>query len=278
MAASLVAVSSLPGRSSVHERVTIEELSAAPTSDGFQLGPLRWATDALHHDRSLDPFRELVAQDCPGRRGLEAAICFSNVLARHFPHGDPNHEFLDGAYDPVEDLRLRMGGASGHCVTRSGLLATALLASGIHARQVQLIGPRGHNVDEVFDEHLGWVVFDPTFGTVYGGAEHPLSAASLLLSGHAEIAPVAATSSLREDAPHEFDEIVYPDPWLYTRRGARAAPWPFRGLFVDAGKRSIGMGLGQQMARAALAVSVVSLVLSLLVWKRGRRLSSSPRL
>jgi len=206
-------------------------------------------------------------EHCASLAGLDAAECLSATFAATFPHGVPSHEFVDAEYDPVADLASHMEGAPGHCVTRSGLIAAILLSAGMAARQMQMAAPH-HNVVEVFDERLGWVLIDPTFGAVFRTASGPSSAAALVNDSDGQW-----TQELASPAPHaklgfEPDtgprEIAFPDPWLYTRSGKRAADWPFRGIFVHAGARGWQQGFGQQVARWTAGGLILALVATLL--------------
>lgn len=271
----------LPGRTSQAVRVDLDEPDRPPAADGsFSVGPLRWDVPAYRAAPSLAPFRELFAEHCPGRQGLAAATCMSDVFARAFKHGNPTTEFLHATYDPAAALALHLNGAPGHCVTRSGLLATTLLSVGIPTRQVQVMtGDVGHNLLTVWDAESGWASFDPSTGTVFEEDAHLLSTHRAVTSDRGTAKQVALASmpgiffttisELRKAGVKP--EVLYPEPWLYTRVGERRAAWPFRGLFVHTGAAHWSHG----PAQAALRWAMVLLVgLSLAVRLRGARHSS----
>jgi hypothetical protein len=155
-------------------------------------------------------------------------------------------------------------------------MAAILLSAGMAARQLQMAPPHD-NVIEVFDERWGWVLVDPSFGAVFRTKLGLGSAAALARGDEGG----QWTQELPSPLPHwqaEFEpnagprEIVFPDPWLYTRSGRRAADWPFRGLFVHVGARGWRFGLGQQVARrTAGAVSLALVGVFASAWLRRRR-------
>ncbi len=204
----------------------------APITSSFSLGPLAVDMPAFE-DPKLEPFRALMRTSCPNRQGLAAAICLANELAHRFPHGAPRNEFFSRQYDPAADLALHLAGAPGHCVTRSALLATTLLASGQPSRLMQLITPDGvgHNVMEVFDQAEGWVIVDPSYGHIVLNSRDE---ANRRIHKRIDLPTGTATSFL--DKPDALRGLrIYPEPWLYTRVGERHGFWPFRGAFVAYG-------------------------------------------
>jgi hypothetical protein len=274
--ACLVAFLRLPGRTTQHEVIDPDDSYSAPTPDGFSVGSLQWDLEAYQHDPKLDPFRQFFAERCAGTAGLSAARCVSDELARAFPHGTPSREFFEATYDPAADLQSHMGGAPGHCVTRSGLIATVLLANGIPVRQLEIIPAdlEGHNVVEVYDSR--WVMFDQTFGTVFETASGLANAREALLMNTPGKWSTIATPTLPPLArPLVIQDIIYPDPWLYTRSGRRVATWPLRIYMVHSGTPVWFYGPAQQgLRRAAVGLTLLSLfcVLS----SRWSRRHSSP--
>ena len=260
-------MAALPGRTSTHSRVTVEEVAAVPHADGFHLDGMRFDLGAYRRDTRLEPLRQFMTITCPGRAGLGAAVCISDEFVRRFPFGAPHQEFVNPAYDPVADLRAHLAGEPGHCVTRSGLVAAILLASGISARQVQITGVLGHNVLEVYDEVAGWVMFDPTFGVTYASPdrpERPISVAAAVETKGILVTKSIGLSASSTPELREIPEALFPDPWLYTRSGERAARWPFRGLFVHVGRTSLRFSLGQELARGGfLAFGLLTLFLGI---------------
>lgn len=154
---------------------------------------------------------------------------------------------------------------------------------GMSARVVQLLpsaGP-GHNLVEVWDEQVGWVVVDPTRGGVLGADSRPASAARL--AGVPEsvrwfaLARAPAPTSLVEEGrktqpdPRLYEgQIFYPEPWLYLRVGRRSAPWPFRGSFACLGGTGLGCGRIQELLRVLIpACGLASLwLLGTALWNR----------
>jgi hypothetical protein len=253
----------LPGRTSEHGRVSVDEAARAPGRNGFELGRLTWDMAAYSNDARLEPLRQFLTEHCAGLSGLDAAKCLSTLFAVTFPHGTPSHQFVDGQYDPVADLTSHMTGAPGYCVTRSGLIAAILLSAGTAARQIQFSAPHD-NIVEVFDERWGWVLVDPTFGAVYRTNSGPSSAAALLRGeeGHWMQEMPSPPPHLQPTLEPSSDplEVVFPDPWLYTRSGVRVADWPFRGFFVHAGARSWRSGWGQQVARWTACTLILAVI------------------
>jgi hypothetical protein len=231
-----------------------------PPRPNFRIGSLFWDVASYADEPRLEPFRKAFAESCGSRRGLRAALCVSNTLARQFPHGTPPAEFIDRDFDPVAHLLRHIGGAPGHCMNRSAILASELLVAGIAARVVQILpktGP-GHTIVEVWDDEAGWVAVDPTYGAVLGNGAGPSSAVGLTQSPQAARwfallrapAPTSLVEATRRNGPDRrlFDgQILYPEPWLYLRVGRKDAPWPFRGTFecIANGLRECG---GRHMA------------------------------
>lgn len=274
----------LPGRTTQHLRLASDASSSLPTKEGFRVGPLEWDLKQYEADPKLDALRDFFAQRCAGRVGLTATRCVSDEFARAFPHGPPKREFVDASYDPVSDLRAHMAGEPGHCVTRSGLLAAVLLSVGIPARHLEIVVEdfTGHNVIEVFDERWGWVLFDPTHGTVFETAEGLASARDVYLLGVPGHWSVRGISPAPRGELLRVRDLAFRDPWLYTRSGQRAAMWPFRGLLVHTGSKVWRYGPAQEIFRQlAGGLLVVALVCSLaptwIGWRRraARRTKSS---
>ncbi len=105
--------------------------SDGPSVDGtFEIGPMPVHLGD-YQGPELQAFRDYKHETCGDKGGIELAICLSNGLAKLFPHGAPDIEFFSRRYHPVADLAARKLGKPCHCVTRSALIATTLLASGI---------------------------------------------------------------------------------------------------------------------------------------------------
>jgi hypothetical protein len=276
--AQLVALRSLHYSKAWFTSVSLAEARAP--RDPLRLGGLRWDVAPYVNAPSLAPMRALVRARCPGLTAVGTASCLSDLFAERFPHAPPRREFFEAGYSPASDLAAHLEGEPGHCVTRSGLLAATLLAAGFPARVVQLVPPQqegGHNVAEVWDPASGWVFVDPTYGLLLDGARDQVSAAAALsapwsahLRVNAAVRPVARTRPNEAQALYWGGgnllggNVVYPDPWLYTRVGRKAAPTPFQGRFVIVGPRTLAVGIGQPLLHAGIALGLLALAVSLL--------------
>jgi hypothetical protein len=214
-------------------------------------------------------------------------VCLSNVLAARFGHGGPRQQLFDAKFDPTTALASHLSGASGHCVSRSGIIATALLATGVPARVVQLVwspaegAPAGHNALEFLDPEKGWTFFDPTFAGYFENASGSRSAAAIAFSGKAAIWRVAGVAPAGlETLPTPADSaflspkavafLSYVEPWLYTRVGKPVAPRPFNARFVMAGPAASSMVLSHWALRGAILVTALGLAGCLVVAVRVR--------
>ncbi len=257
------------------------EAARAPTPD-FALGPLRWPVGELAAAPALRPFRDAMRATCGDAKGVPAAICATCVLSQRTPIGDPTSEFVNTRFDPVAHFERHLAGAPGHCLTRSAILATQLLAVGVPARVVQLVPARakGHTLVEVWDDTLGWTMVDPSTGGFVTGAARRASAADLLADpASVEWKPFGGASpatSESEAKKHYFQallagNVLYPEPWLYLRTGARVATWPLRGHYARVGPAFLALGPIQTalvflipgMALAGISLVVVG-------WRRRR--------
>jgi hypothetical protein len=242
--------------------------------DPMALGDLHWDTARYQEAAALAPLRALVANHCPGKSAVDTAECLSDLFARRFAHGVPSREFFDRQYSPAAELAEHLAGTPGHCVTRSGLLAAAMLSAGFPARVVQLLPSigLGHNVAEVWDPSRGWVFVDPTYRVTSAGPPGASSAAAIL--GAPGEARWHSNTNVREAAALRADfevvyanlrrllggHLVYPDPWLYTRVGHRSAPAPFQGRFVIVGPPSFRLGIAQPLLHIGITLTVLALV------------------
>ena len=278
--ASVFGLARLPARSSEFVRVGVEELGRPPDAHGFSVGPLFWDMRLYSADPRFAPLRSFLRANCPGSKGVEAALCLSTVFATAFPQGAPRNEFVDATYDPVSDLDAHMAGEPGHCVTRSGLISALLLANSIPARQVQLsvTTTLGHNLLEVWDVKWGWVAVDPTFGRMLMRRDLPASIANVLESDNEwvrvrESAVAVSFFSDLDDHRSRGDPplIALPEPWLYLRSGRRMASWPFRGLFVHIGGTHLFLGTAQRTLRGLVLLSAALAVLCSVFAVRERR-------
>lgn len=235
--------------------VSAAEVGRRPTPD-FTLGPLTWRVAEWKEAQALNVFRKSLRADCGWATGVKAATCAAAALARRSPLGRPSSEFIDREFDPVRHFERHMAGEPGHCLTRSAIIATQLLAVGIPARVVQIVPSqgRGHTVVEVWDEALGWTVIDPTSGGIVTSHSSRRSAADLLdAPASVQWTPIpsatfAATTARERQRYYQSvlqGNLVYPEPWLYLRLGERVAPKPFRGHFVRVGPESLALGPAQ---------------------------------
>ena len=198
--------------------------AASDPSHGFSIGSVRWEIAQFSSAPGLAPFRRYFFETCRGQTGTQAAMCLSKAFDRAFPSGTPKHEFFERHFDPVTNFKAHLSGQPGHCVNRSGMLATTLLSVGIPARVVSFTprtGWGGHTMVEVW-AGSDWVSVDPTeVGLV--GSVRPSSAAEIK-SMSDSLRLFNEDGSVRQD-PYVLSEsiasaeIVYPEPWLYTRTG-----------------------------------------------------------
>jgi hypothetical protein len=276
LAGQLFLLRSLPYSKAFLVSKTVKE--ALSQRDPLTLSDLHWYPGPYLYARSLEPMRVVVRTYCSDLAPFETATCLANFFARRFHHGTPKHEFFDSDYNPAENLSNHLAGEPGHCVTRSGLLATTLLAVGIPARVVQIVpldGSGGHNVLEIWDPKRGWLMMDPTYG---GSLEVDNIRTSAIVVPTESVNPrwrkeavlhkVMGVNSA--DAQRFYNEqrlmssnIVYPEPWLYTRVGESVAPRLFQGKFVSIGSTSLRIGLGQRLLQSGILFTLLSLMLTL---------------
>ena len=264
------------------------EVDSRPSPD-FAIGPLYWPVTALTADPALQPFREAMKASCDATRGLAAAACVSQVLSERFPAGGPSTEYVNVAFDPVAHFKSHMAGEPGHCLTRSAILATELLSVGVPARVLQMLPPsgKGHTVVSVWDDDAGWTVVDPSTRGYLAHAPGQGSAAELRANPQnirwKPFAPSTSSVSETEAETRQFRELLsgdllYPEPWLYLRRGGKVAPWPFRGHYARVGPTFIWLGPLQGLLVWAIPVLlVVGSVLFIGSWWRAERLAEASR-
>lgn len=258
---------------------------ASDPNHGFSVGSVRWEVEQFSRDASLASFRRYFRKTCGDKTGTQAAICLSNALDRAVPFGTPKHEFLERRFDPAADFEAHLSGEPGHCVNRSSMVATTLLSVGIPARVFSFIpplGPGGHTLVEVWTG-TAWVVVDPTeVGLV--GSIRPTSAAEVKHLSN-ELRLFNADGGIRQDpyplsASVASGELVYPEPWLYTRIGPRFSFWPFRGKFIQAGAVRWRFSTPLLLCRVTFVISVfVGLYLiTPLLYRRNWMKAAVPRL
>lgn len=254
------------------DRVDLDEARAADTS--LTLRGQSWDPALYRRSAALAPFAELATAQCPGRTGLALTTCLASYLAARFPHGSPRGELFDRDFDPVAVMRSHMGGEPGHCVSRSGIVVAALLATGVPARMVQLLPElpdRGHNALEVWEAGK-WVFFDPTYGGIVTTASGARSAAAITAASAGELRwqQLSPRPAALEPHPQDwaglyarpstrFVHVVYPEPWLYTRVGTKQAWGPFNGRFIVAGAPVLHLTLGHTLLHAAILATVAAI-------------------
>ncbi|HEY0712641.1 MAG TPA: transglutaminase domain-containing protein [Polyangia bacterium] len=248
----------------------------SPTSP-HALGGVSWDPGLYRNAPALEPFAAMVREHCPKLPPFGLVTCLSNLLAKRFAHGGPPSQLFDQRFEPALALAGHLAGEPGHCVSRSGILAAALLVSGVPARVVQLqwlpdSGPaHGHNAFEFFDPERGWTLFDPTYGGYFENTAGARSAAAAAFAGlpafwqkagaipaGLENAPTPAESASL--APHAVAFLSYVEPWLYTRIGEKLAPEPFNGRFVIVGPHATAMVLGHWALRGAIVFTGLALL------------------
>ena len=253
----------------------------------FSIGPVRWEVETFSSAPGLAPFRHYFLQACGGQTGTRAAICLSQAFDRAFPAGTPKHEFLERHFDPVANFEAHISGQPGHCVNRSAMLATTLLSVGIPAR-VASFSPRsgwgGHTLVEVWTDS-DWVTVDPTemglIGSSRPGSAEEIKRKSGSLRLFTPDGKVLQDPYLLSDSIAR-GELLYPEPWLYTRTGPRFSSWPFRGKFIQVGTYGWRFSTSLLLCRVAFVVSVLAglVFLASLWFSRGRieaaKLQSSP--
>jgi len=239
-------------------------VAASDPSHGFSIGSVRWEVVQFSTAPGLAPFRRYFFEKCGGQTGAQAAMCLSQAFGHAFPAGTPKHEFLERHFDPVANFEAHLSGQPGHCVNRSAMLATTLLSVGIPARVVSF-SPRsgwgGHTLAEVWTAAGGWAVVDPTdVGLV--GSIRP-SSATEVKRGSGSLRLFNADGSIRQD-PYPLSEsiargeLVYPEPWLYTRTGPRFSFWPFRGKFIQVGMYGWLFSTPLLLCRFAFVISTLA--------------------
>ena len=273
-ACGVAALRMLPYSTSWMQRVDEEQVLLPPT-ETFRAGSLVWDLALYRMAPELQAYRDTFGPECSSKVGLDAARCVTDVIKAASPRGDPKIEFVDADFEPVAALRAHMEGAPGHCTTRSAMTTTGLLSMGIPARIVQVLPfeIRGHNLIEIWDPNLGWLLFDPHFDSSYLVGDSFLSAVQLS----------QIRGGLRWRRPSEGQPdpnlfagatISYPEPWLYTRVGQRCATFPFRGCFAQVGPTQFRYGNAQRLAFATVVIfsaATVAWGLWLLIQRRSAR-------
>ena len=266
--------------SSVRLKAVDPSEALRPPTTAFAVGPLNWQVSDMATSPALEPFRKTMRASCGGAQGLAAAECATRVLAERIPLGEPSTEFVRSDFDPVVHLEAHMAGAPGHCLTRSAILATELLAVGIPARVVQFVPveEKGHTLVEVWDVARGWTVVDPLSGGLVTGASSRSAAADLLAQpASVEWQPFSFTRAGAIERAQQTEHyrrllcgnVLYPEPWLYLRVGEHVAPWPFRGEYARVGPAFLTLGPLQQFLFWVIpALALLGVALCATGWRR----------
>ncbi len=260
-------------------------IAVSDPSHGFSIGPLRWDVEKFSSAPELAPFRRYFFETCKGKTGAHAAMCLSRAFDHAFPAGRPQHEFLERRFDPAADFEAHLLGQPGHCVNRCAMLATSLLSVGIPARVVSFSprsGRGGHTLVEVWTG-ADWTAVDPTeLGLV--GSFRPNSARELRMTPGV-LRLFTREGRLRQGSYLLSDsvargEVVYPEPWLYTRIGPRFSFWPFRGKFVQAGMYNWRFSTPLLLCRVAFVISALACLYFLvgLLFTKSRVRAAEPKL
>ena len=235
--------------------------ATSDSNHGFSIGSVQWDVKRFSNAPELAPFRHYFIETCGSQTGTQAAMCLSQAFDRAFPAGIPKHEFFERHFNPVANFEAHLAGEPGHCVNRSAMLATTLLSVGIPARVMSFIprtGRGGHTLVEVW-AGSDWKSVDPTeVGLV--GSIRPGSAAEIKqMRGSLRL--FNDDGSVRQD-PYLLSEsivdgeLLYPEPWLYTRTGPRFSYWPFRGKYIQVGMYGWRFSTPLLLCRVAFVVSV----------------------
>jgi hypothetical protein len=142
-------------------------------------------------------------------------------------------------------------------------------------------------VVEVWEPKYGWVVVDPTFGTVLGDGKKPVGAMVLRSAPDrvpwhtlaAAPAPQESFEEARRNGPETNlykGRLFYPEPWLYLRVGTRTAPRPFRGAFARLAIDVRDLGLVTYVRLASVAASLLTAGFFLAALRARRRETARP--
>lgn len=284
-AGSVLVLRELPYSSVRIAGVETRDATRPPSANEFSVGPLRWPLASLRQDPALGRFRDTMRASCGEARGLAAAACATRVIRERTPIGAPSTEYVNLSFDPVAHLERHLAGEPGHCLTRSAIVAAQLLSVGTPARVLQILplSGKGHTVVEVWDDAVGWTVVDPSHGGYLTGAGRHVAAAELLASPASvqwmAFEPQASPAAESERQERYFrslltGNVLYPEPWLYLRVGARVAPWPFRGHYARVGPSRFLLGPAQQFLAVAIPALLLLGVAAVLT---GRRRPASVR-
>lgn len=260
-------LAALPYTTSLIDPVSVTEALREPAGN-FGLGPIRWDLDSYAADPRFGEFRTYFKSHCDGETGLQAAICVSAALSGDIAFGNPSSDFLAAQYDPVQDFLTKLAGEPAYCVNFSSFLADSLLSVHIPARVVQFVpnssdGYGGHTLVEVWDVNSGWTLIDPSNGGLAKCNGKLCSAVEAIrYPGEITFEPLRPPADA-PDGTAFYDtlkrslggaQILYPEPWYYTRTGEHVSPWPFRATFVLVGQPDWQFGPAQSLLRIGVVL------------------------
>jgi Transglutaminase-like superfamily len=275
-AVQLFVLKALPYSSSWLSKAT---LNLDRPSPDFRVGAIRWDVRAYSEATELEPLRAYFNATCPGQSGLKAAVSITRDLNNRFGFGEPDLDFLNPSYSLLDDYREHVEkGKPGHCVTYSGLLTATLLSAGCPARVVQVysLSGGGHNIVEIWDDEIGWVLIDPSQKAIIQTATKRIAQDDVeeIHDGETKVVQVGGIFSKEgKQNPIRYLDAndgvlkgprVYPEPWLYLRCGQKAAPWPFRGAFAVVGRRPLYLGIAQRILDVSIPATTIVGVVALL--------------
>ena len=273
----------LPFTTSYIEQVDPTGVAARPTPN-FRLGSAEWDVASYASSPELGPFRSYLRAHCRGMSGKAAALALSEQIATESPWGTPVSHYTDARFDPVEHFRgVYAGGAPSFCGTRAAIITTALLSVGIPSRLVHITkgdGITAHAVLEVWDARCGWVLVDVSARRTVRCGDRDASATDILVNprectvdlGGLEEGSEASIGLKRFYAGFNSSSssLLYPEPWVYLRRGRRSSFWPFRTMFVHVGPTSWVIGPVQKLLWLGILLCLVILFAGLVKALKGQ--------
>ena len=248
--------------------LSAEDMTTPPPAPNFRVGGLEWDVDYYKRAPELQFFREYFEQHCHELKGIRAASCLSENLIKRIPKGTPKHEIFDAEFSPEGTFKSHLDGEKGYCVSYAGIAATSLLAVGIPARFLQVRPDDregGHNIIEVWDDEKGWVLFDPFNDGLIENEGKYLSAIGAIGAAQVNHVKAGQDESVKgylvdfyKGANPFGTTLVYPEPWLYTRVGAKENAF-FRGTFVGFGNGYFKYSVVQNILRIGLVLCSIAL-------------------
>lgn len=262
-------LAALPYTTSLIDPVSVREALREPARN-FALGPIRWDLESYAGDPRLEEFRSYFKLHCGVQTGLQAAICVSAALSGDIRYGNPSSDFLSAQYDPLDDFHTKLRGEPAYCVNFSSFLTNSLLSVQIPSRVVQFVpntrdGLGGHTLVEVWDGTTGWTLIDPSNGGLPKCNGNLCSAIEAIRSPNQITFEALKPPANAPDGTVFYNalkpslggaEILYPEPWYYTRTGEHVTQWPFRATFILVGQPGWQFGPVQTLLRIGIVLSV----------------------